>query len=356
MLKNTISLLYLIGLWLYSFAGFAQHTITQIDTSYANIKKVEIKGGFCRVEVGAIANDGKVSFFGEISSGKKIKNNLVYRFKHVVTGNVLKVWLEGSTIRKSFISQSRLMFKVPPKTSVVVNNRSGSIYAFGLRGDLAYLQTRSGSIRGEYIGASRIHLGSRSGSIRVESLVSDQIDIKNFSGETRITDVDAKIITGNSHSGSQRWLNIKGKLVSETHSATIRVIGGKGKVDLKNHIGTIRVYDFVGKVQARNSSGYLRLKNVHGALNLSTLSGSIVGDGILFMGASNLSSSSGYIKISMKNDPDKIGFDLRANSSDIKINEYNYGKRATLRKNNPIMVNAATQSGSQRYEEYEEEK
>ncbi|OJJ20183.1 hypothetical protein BKI52_17065 [marine bacterium AO1-C] len=346
-----------ILLLLFSFNVSAQNIIARIDTGYANIKQIEVNAGFCRVEIGAISENGRVEFFGEISSEKKPKVNhhSPYQFKHQVYGNTLKVWLQGRH-RGSGFSESRLMFKVPPQTNIRVRNNSGSIYAFGLSGDYAKLETRSGSIKAQYINAKIAQFRSFSGYIKVENLNSQEVSFNSHSGSFRLTDAKAGHIQAKNHQGSQRWINVRAQIEASCHQSTIRVIGGKGKVMLNSHQGTLRVYDYVGEVYARNYSGSIRLKNVHGRMDLQANSGSIIGEGVLLMNQSRLQSSSGYIKMKLKNELNKLDYDLRSSSGSVKIGDDRYGKKYVVRNGNKTLVRANSSSGNMFFGKYDEEK
>jgi len=345
-----------ILLLLFSFKVSAQNIIARIDTGYANIKHIEVEAAFCRVEIGAISENGRVEFFGEINSEKKPKRVYSpYKFRHEVYGNRLKVWLQGRH-RGSGINESRLMFKIPPQTSIKVRNSSGSIYAFGLSGNYAKLETRSGAIKAQYINAKFAQFKSFTGNIKVENLNSQEVSFNSHSGYFKLIDAKANRINAKSHQGSQRWINVRAELEASGHQSTIRVIGGKGKIKLKSHQGTLRVYDYVGEVYAHNYSGAIRLKNVHGKMDLQANSGSIIGEGVLFISQSRLQSSSGYIKMKLKNKLNKLDYDLRSSSGSVKIGEDRYGKKYIQRNGNKTLVRATSTSGNMFFGKYEEEK
>lgn len=345
---------------LFVLLGFnlsAQNIIARIDTSYANIKKVEVSAGFCRVEIGAISENGRVEFFGEISTDRK-PNKITrspYRFRHKIQGNLLKVWLEGKS-RGSNLSESRLMFKVPPQTDIDVVSRSGKIYAFGLSGGYTNLKTHNGSIKAQYINSKVARFKSHSGDIKVENLNAEQVYFKSHSGYFKLTEAKAKKIEASNHMGGQRWTNIVAKLNASTHLSTIRVIKGKGEVRLKSHTGTLRVYDYVGMVNAQNFAGSIRLKNVHGKMNLQTNAGSIIGEGVLLINQSSLQTAAGYIKLKLKNELNKLDYDLRTGSGSVRIGENKHGKKYVTRNGNSTFLKAMSRSGSLSFGKYEEEK
>jgi len=345
-----------ILLFLFSTQVSAQNIIARIDTGYANIKQIEVDAAFCRVEIGAISENGRVEFFGEISTEKKTKRvHSPYTFRHKVYGNKLKVWLEGRH-RGSSINESRLMFKIPPQTNVKVRSSSGSIYAFGLSGDYTKLETRGGAIKAQYVNAKFAQFKSFSGNIKVENLNSQEVNFNSHSGYFKLIDAKANQINAKNHQGSQRWINVRASLDASCHQSTIRVIGGKGKLRLHSHQGTLRIYDYVGEVYARNYVGTIRLKNVHGTMDLQANSGSIIGEGVLFVNQSRLQSSSGYIKMKLKNKLNKLDYDLRSNSGSIKIGEDRHGKKYVNRNGNKTFVRAMSSSGNLFFGKYEEEK
>lgn len=355
MLLKPVTHYLILFLILFTSHLSAQNIIARVDTSFANIKYVDVRANFCQVDIGAISENGRVEFFGEISSEKKqYSKRSPYKFRYFVSGNRLKVWIEGH--KRSGLREKRLMFKVPPQTNVTVRNKAGSIYAFGLRGNYTKLETRTGSIKAQYINSRIAEFKSFTGYIKVENLNSSEVKFYSHSGSLKLTDAKVKKVTANGHSGSQRWINVVGNIEAANHMSTIRVIGGKGNTKLKSHSGTIRIYDYVGNVYARNYSGAIRLKNAHGAFDLNSNSGSIIGEGVLFTNKSQLHSSHSSIKMKLKNELNKINYNLQSNHGSIRIGQDRFAKKCVLNRGGNIFVKATSGHGSLFFDKYEEEK
>lgn len=356
-MKNIKYLLWAITLvfcvlTFYSFSSQAQgNIVAQVDTSYAGIKNVEIRARFCRVEIGAVSNTDKVSFFGDIT-GNYSKND--YKFKHEKVGNTLKVWLEGNRSIKinigfSVNSKSRLMFKIPKGTNVVVQNTSGSVYGVGLNGAITHLSTNSGSVKGANINSPKVYIKTSSGSIRAENVAGNNVEFKSSSGSIKVENVSGKTIVAQSSSGGQRWANVTGEFITQANSGGIRVAGAKGNTSLRTSSGSIRVANLQGNLKARASSGGLRLNNVQGALSLRSSSGGIKGEGILLTGSSDFESRSGGIRMNFKNDFNTLDFDLRAGSGSLRVAGERSGKRFLNKQGNKILITGISRSGSQKY-------
>lgn len=360
-MKNIKYLLWVITLvfcvlTFYSFSSQAQGSVVaQIDTSYAGIKNVEIKARFCRVEIGAVDNTDKVSFFGEIT-GNYSKG--AYKFMHQKVGNTLKVWLDGKSFKIGFsiISKSKLMFKIPKGTNVVVQNTSGSVYGVGLNGAITHLAANSGSIKAANINSPKVYIKTSSGSIKTENISGKNIEFKSSSGSIRAENVSGQTLIAQSSSGGQRWANITAEFTTQANSGGIRVTGVKGNTSLRTSSGSIKVSNLAGNLKAKASSGGVLLKNVQGALNVRASSGSIKGDEILLTGNSDFESRSGGIRMKLKNDLKKLDFDLRASSGSLRIGGQRSGKRFVLRNGNRILVTGISRSGSQRYVSFDEGK
>ena len=353
----------------YSFSSQAQgNVVAQVDTSYTGIKNVEIKARFCRVEVGAVNNTDKVSFFGEISGNQRRGN---YKFMHEKVGNTLKVWVEGKSgfnIGISITSKSKMMFKVPKGTSVVVENTSGSVFGTGLSGAITHLAANSGSVKAQNINSPKVYVKASSGSVsaeningsdvdfktssgslKAENINGKRVDFKTSSGGLRVENVNGQTVTALSSSGGQRWTNVGGEFTTRASSGGIRIQGIKGNANVRTSSGTIRIANITGDLKAKANSGGIRLNNVKGALSLEATSGSIAGEDILLTGNSNFQSSSGGIKMGLKNDLKKLDFDLKAGSGSLRIGSERSGKRFVLKNGNSIVVKGISRSGSQKY-------
>lgn len=359
-MKNIKYLLWVITtvfclLTVYSFSSQAQgNIIAQVDTSYTGIKNIEVRARFCRVEVGAVSNTNKVEFFGEISGNQEQGH---YKFMHQKTGNTLKVWIDGSSFKLigiSAINRSRLMFKVPKGTNIVVENGSGSVKGVGLNGAITHLKANSGSVRGENIKSPKVYLRTSSGSVRGENIAGETVEIETSSGGIKLENVSGKIVKARSSSGGQRWANVTGEFITRANSGGIRVDGVKGNAELRTSSGTIRVANIEGHLKAKANSGGIRLNNVKGSLSLMSGSGSISGERVLLTGSSDFQSSSGGIRMKLKNDLKKLDFDLKAGSGGLRIGGQRSGKRFILRNGNNIVVKGISRSGSQKYISFNE--
>jgi DUF4097 and DUF4098 domain-containing protein YvlB len=282
----------------------AQDILAEASFSIKNVKYLEIKGGFCNVELNGYSGDA-LKFDGSIKgSGNPDKYEIIYREEN----NRIKVWVEYPT---NFWGNIRglLHFDIPKDVVIIADNSSGNIDAYNLSSDQIQLEASSGNI--------------------TAGKISGELNMKCSSGNITL-DEQQGVTLARASSGNLKLENIQGDLTAHASS------------------GNIQIYDVNGDVMADCSSGNIRLGDLKGILDIESSSGNIRGEDIMLTGDSKFKATSGNVTIGLLNDPSDLSFDLDAGSGSI----YAAGSRADdqlMLKKGPIMIHGITSSGNQRY-------
>lgn len=291
---------------LLTFSCSAQEQfIVNAEFSYSGVKELDIKGIFCEVKIKAGGGNG-LSCSGDIKGSSKEKDQ--FKIMHNQNGSTVKVWIEAPNNLENIDGQ--LTFTVPKNVNLFVHNNSGNITVEGLKGDKFTLETSSGSISIKNI-QTNPHLSASSGNIKVLNLTGN-LDVKTSSGRQNLLDIKGNILTVAS-SGKTRINNIK------------------------------------GNINANCSSGGIYLENTSGSLKLRTSSGGIEGISVMLTGDSELQSSSGKIKIKLKNALKDLSFDLTSSSGLIFVWGKQY-KKNYQKQDGKILIKSVSSSGRQIYE------
>ena len=305
--------LYFILLSMYLHActfstSTAQNIIDAVDLKAEGIQNLEVEGRFCKVTIEAVSGN-TLAFDGKITSSKDVD---AYKIKTQQNGSTLRVWIENAEGKSwKFMNNvnGELNFKVPKSINCIVDNSSGSVNVTGLAGGKVSLKASSGSVK-----ASQIHSNAY---------------FKTSSGSLRLNDITGRC-EAESSSGSQQWSNIKGNI--NTHASS----------------GALRFEEVKGDIDAYTSSGSISMKRIEGQLQLKCSSGAIHGDAIKLTASSNFKTSSGSINLALINPVNDLGFDLNANSGNLKVGDMKADDKLYLNRGN-IKIIGVSSSGSQRY-------
>ncbi|OJJ20181.1 hypothetical protein BKI52_17055 [marine bacterium AO1-C] len=289
------SLLTLIMLIGYSFSSQAQDKkYPFVDTTYADIDRLEVNGRFCRVKIETVDNGSQVKMEGKI---RGLNRKSRFEIMHEKIGKTLRVWIDDlSENSATFATKSYLHFKVPATIELDIKNTSGGIFASKLKGMEHRLRTTSGMIN--------------------------------------LQDVEAKKIIAKTTSGGIRLQNVTAAVGARATSGMVKAVNVKGDLSI------------------RTSAGGIRLKNVEGGLQLKTSAAAIIGEQVLLTRNSTFRTSAGKIRMKFTNDIKKLNFDLKASAAKLWIGEERYRKRVILRNGQNIMVKGVSNAGSQRYESF----
>ncbi|MDQ2178138.1 DUF4097 family beta strand repeat-containing protein [Marinifilum sp. D714] len=302
---------------------FSQTIYAEEHKVFDGIDKLEVKGSFCDVEI--IGSDRlDVKFDGEIK-GSSLRNKK-FEIKYDVSGDKLMVWID-SPFSFSGRIESKLQFKVPSDTEVLVKNSSGDVYCEGLVAKYTSMHASSGDIGMQNMKGD-LELETSSGEISVKNHIGN-LDMESTSGDQEIKEVVGNISTQAS-SGDLEFKYIEGDISSRTTS------------------GDIEIDNLVGRLKNVSSSGSMEIDNSKVYLHLTASSGDIEGNNLLLVGEAFFYTTSGNIDLKLRNDPDQLSFDLVASSGNLRAGNRKADKKLYLR-NGEIWIHGKSSSGDQSY-------
>ncbi len=315
--------------------------IDQVEKSFDNISKIEVKGSFCGVDITSHSSTS-VEFKGELKSNKARDD---IKIKYDVNGTTLLVWIERPNNTWGSIG-GNLNFIAPENTNITVNNSSGSVYVANIGQSIVDLSASSGSIHAENID-SDISVKTSSGSIKA-SAIGGNISARSSSGSQSLNKINGNVNTELS-SGSLKIIDANGNVDGVTSSGSQYIEGIEGNVHARATSGSVKIENVNGDVNGKTSSGGIKLSNIKGALNLTSSSGGQYGTQITLTGNSSFNSSSGGIKMELTNNENELSFDLSASSGGLKAKSKNGSKRIVT-GNGSIQITGRSSSGSQHYQ------
>ena len=320
--------------------GQANIVIHQTENTFENVASLVIKGSFCKVNID-MHSTSDVAFKGEVKANKKRDD---IKIKYQQKGAVLEVWIERpNSLQGSF--DGLMDFKVPANTNIDVDNSSGSIYVGNIGQGIIKLAASSGSIQAENIN-SDLSAKTSSGSIKANN-ISGNLSCTSSSGSQSITKVGADV-DAQSSSGGISLAEAQGNVKSKSSSGSQQLTNITGDVNSAASSGSLRIGDVHGDVTAGTSSGSIKLNNIKGALLLISSSGGQQGEGILLTANSSFTSSSGSIKMELKNANEDLSFDLNASSGSLRAKGTTAKKNLQM-NNGGIVITGVSVSGSQDY-------
>lgn len=293
----------------------AQEITDRVNQTYEGVKNLEVKASFCEVILKVSPSD-KVYLRGELEiniRGLTGANEEDFKIRHQKEGETLRVWVERperNWVIGSMRIDGKIEISLPENLNVFVDNSSGSVLADGLKGGKVHLEASSGNVSAKNLKTNPT-LKTSSGGINAENIVGN--------------------VSCKSSSGSQHLKQINGDIVS---------VASSGRLVLEN---------VKGSILAETSSGAIRLVNVEGQLQLRASSGSIRGENVLLTGNSKFHTSSGAIRMDLRNQSKDLSYDLTASSGSLHVNDTRSGKRILI-KEGQTMITGVSSSGSQRYQ------
>lgn len=322
-----------------------------IDTLFSGIKKLEVNGKYCDINIRAIPGDDLI-FKGAIKI--TTKGWVIKRGSETIMcerdGEILKVWME-STGKSSWVLggtyqiDASLDFDVPVKTLVDVSNEDGDIGIKGLQADI-HVESGYGNLSLIDI-QGNIKSNCSSGNITLRNVTGDidltagygNVNLNNLKGNLHIHSKSGDLfltkITGNSYLnsgyGNQQLSDLTGNLTSIVTSGNVKLSILKGNLNIKADYGNVELLDCKGNI-------YLNVE-----------SGSIKGNNISLTDSLQMKTNYGNINMHLNNNMSELSFDLQTAYGKIKINKEGSHKvvrdgKLVIGKGR-IIVKGYTQSG-----------
>ena len=334
-----MKLMWLLFGLLLSINGKAQSIVTTFEKPFSGITTVEIEGSYCNVEVNEISTS-EVRLKGEIRSS----NHYYLNIHHSVNGSTLKVWVDKPKSNPGD-TKGTLVFMVPRRTKVNINNTNGHVLVQSLSGNKHSINTTLGKVTIRNC-TSSFWVKTISGSVNASGLKG------NLDLTSRLGDHVFKSVTGlvnvKSGNGSLSANGINGNLTTTTTSANQRINNVNGRVDCEAKDGDIALNGVTGNVNAKTVAGDIKIDQVTGALTITSVTGHQTGKGIRLTGHSTFNSSSGNVYLQLSNPKEKLSFYLSSTSGHLKA-KGREGRRNLVMDNNGIKVTGKTGAGSQNY-------
>jgi hypothetical protein len=301
-----------------------------VDSTFVGITRLEVEGHSCDIVV-KTHDAGNITFHGDINSNKTIHN-----LRTEKNGTTLRVFFEfphgaRSKIAVGLANYSAILeFVVPAQMDVVIKNSAGNAYVSGITANIFDLKSSLGDLKIENCKAPEFKLYTNSGDIKAQNLIGN--------------------ITSESTLGDQKYETIQGNIITNSKSGDLIVRDIKGNVTAVTTLGNQTYQNSIGDIIAKATSGDVRLTNAKGNYKLKTAIGDIIGSDVELTASSEMESSSGDIKMILKNDFKDLSFDLHATSGDVSVlngeEQFKKGNVLVLNKG-PITVKGTTKIGDQ---------
>ncbi len=303
-MKKSIHLLLGICLLLItSSIALAQNVLVDTQKSYANIKTIEVSGGWL-----------DVSYQGGSSSGVNVdaylaSNDTDQDIVFVTIGDVLKISLERKQNNYSWNSRNKGYIQItgPESMNIKFRNSSGTLTVDRVTSPETSLQVTSGKITASNIDGD-LYMVATSGNL----------------GATEISgNVSAKLTSGN---------------------ASINQVNGN--VEYESTSGSLDADGVSGTLSAYLTSGNAKLNNIGALGKLQFTSGNIRATMAGLSDQTQLSGTSGNFTIQTNSDLKSFNFALKSSSGNLKVGNISTGKTLDIDNGASTTIRGTISSGN----------
>jgi len=293
-----------MAMMLISVVGFAQKVLVDANKNYANIKAIEVSGGWLDVSfIGGSGSNVKVEAFLESTNETQ---DIIF----VTVGDVLKISHEQSSRNSSWgNTRSKGYIKItgPMNIDLDMKNSSGTIEVDKVVGDRTNLRVSSGKITATNISGDLV-IKASSGSLTIDKVSGD---------------VEAGVTSGN---------------------ADISNVGGS--VDYQSTSGTLTADRVKGELNVALTSGNAKLSNIGSLGSMKFTSGNIRATNAGLSGKTNFNGTSGNFKIQTPSNLKDYNFSLKASSGNLRVGGINTGKNLEIDNDSSNWVKGSISSGN----------
>ncbi len=283
--------------------SFAQNVLVDSKKSYANIKSIEVNGGWLDVSYeGGSGTEVNVQAYLESNESNQ---DIVF----VTLGDVLKISYERNSNNNSWNNKSKGFIKItgPKQVALALKNSSGSLMVSGVSNEETTLKVSSGKISA--------------------SDINGNLDIQASSGSLKIDGVKGNVIAGVT-SGSADILNVSGNVTYKSTS---------GSLDAENVNGELSV---------SLTSGNARLSNIGALGSLRFTSGNIKAENAGLGKNTSFDGTSGNFRVQTPSNLKDFNFSLRASSGNVKVGGISTGKTLEMNNGDRPWVKGSISSGN----------
>lgn len=303
-MKKSIHLLLGICLLLItSSIALAQNVLVDTQKSYANIKTIEVSGGWL-----------DVSYQGGSSSGVNVdaylaSNDTDQDIVFVTIGDILKISLERKQNNYSWNSRNKGYIQItgPESMNIKFRNSSGTLTVDRVTSLETSLQVTSGKITASNIDGD-LYMVATSGNLGANG-VSGNVSAKLTSGNASINQVN-------------------------------------GNVEYESTSGSLDADGVRGTLSAYLTSGNAKLNNIGALGKLQFTSGNIRATMAGLSDQTQLSGTSGNFTIQTNSDLKSFNFALKSSSGNLKVGNISTGKTLDIDNGASTTIRGTISSGN----------
>lgn len=306
--KHRILLIVLFGVAGLQMAcnRLPMETITDIETSYEGITKINVTGGAL-----------EISYTGGDETSKVNLNAFVEATDSDMDGVVVR--REGDELFVDFESGGDFSF-------FSLFNVDGFIHLTGPVDMAMHMINSSGAMEVSNVSNNDIVLRGSSGTIEGKGLSSSDLRVSISSGKVDLSDIE-------------------GALNFEISSGMGTLQGMKGDVNFKCSSGLVRLSDIEGVLKGNMSSGKADLNRVQELGEIGLTSGMLEADQCGFGTGTKLSASSGYMKVNTTSVMEDFNFDFKVGSGSLSIGDRSSSDDLYINNNAAMTIKGKLQSG-----------
>jgi hypothetical protein len=303
-MKNLTKIFTLsLVLLLVATLSYAQNVIVDANKSYANIKSVEVNGGWLDVTYeGGSSSEVKVAAYLE---SNETNQDIVF----VTLGDVLKISYERNSNNSSWNNKSKGYIKItgPREVALQLRNSSGSLIVNNVSNIETVLKVSSGKISA--------------------SSINGNLDIQASSGSLKID-------------------GVKGNVIAGVTSGNADISNVTGNVQYKSTSGSLDAENVGGEIDVTLTSGNARLTNIGTLGSLRFTSGNIKAENAGLGDNTSFSGTSGSFKVQTPSDLKAYNFSLKASSGNVKVGNVSTGKSLEMNNGSGPWVKGNISSGN----------
>jgi hypothetical protein len=303
-MKNLTKIFTLsLVLLLVATLSYAQNVIVDANKSYANIKSVEVNGGWLDVTYeGGSSSEVKVAAYLE---SNETNQDIVF----VTLGDVLKISYERNSNNSSWNNKSKGYIKItgPREVALQLRNSSGSLMVNNVSNIETVLKVSSGKISA--------------------SSINGNLDIQASSGSLKID-------------------GVKGNVIAGVTSGNADISNVTGNVQYKSTSGSLDAENVGGEIDVTLTSGNARLTNIGTLGSLRFTSGNIKAENAGLGDNTSFSGTSGSFKVQTPSDLKAYNFSLKASSGNVKVGNVSTGKSLEMNNGSGPWVKGNISSGN----------
>lgn len=304
-------------LFLFVLVGFSgiqiscnpisMETISDIESTYDGITKVNVNGGAL-----------EISYTGRDEAEEVVLNAFV---------EASDSQMEGVTVKKI---GEELFVDFEPRDDF------GSFFSsFKVKGFI--------SITGPSDMA--LNINNSSGTMEVFNVDNEDIVLKGSSGKIEAENLRSPNLSVRISSGKLELENIQGDLNLELSSGMGTLEGMKGNVKFRGSSGMVVLTDIDGLVSGSMSSGKADLNEITELGEISLTSGMLVANDCGLGPETNLSASSGYMKVNTRSSLKDYNYDFKVGSGRLSIGDQSSSYDLLIDNAAEVTIKGKIQSG-----------